>query len=126
MDRIVLHDLRVRCRIGAEEQERSSPQMLRVQLVLYADLGPACRSDRLEDTVDYGAVAEGVLRLAEGSSFHLLEHLAQRIAASCLEQPRVRKVEVAVAKPRALLAARAAEVRILREKGQDKERGESE
>ena len=115
-DRILLLDLRLRCIVGVRERERREPQDVVVNLVLYADLEQAGRSDRLEDTVDYSALSRRVEDLVEGSSFALIEALAQAIAASCLQEPGVRGVTVRVDKPAALPRGRAAAVEIHRER----------
>ena len=75
-DKIQLRDLRAACIIGVGPEERSSSQEVRIDLSLEVDLEPAGRSDRLEDTVDYGALAREVVAMVEGSSFQLLEKLA--------------------------------------------------
>lgn len=113
-DRIHIRDLRVRCILGVNPDERVHPQEVVIQLTLHADLRPAGRSDRLEDTVDYKAVKKRVLELAEQSRFLLVERMAQRIAELCLESPRVRAVRVVVEKPGALRFARTVGVEIFR------------
>jgi len=61
-----------------EEQDRAQP--FEVDLDLAVDLAPAGATDRLVDTVDYGAVAAVVARVVGGESHRLLERLATRIA----------------------------------------------
>ena len=46
----------------------------------------AAQSDRLRDTVDYGAVAELVCRIGTGESVHLVETLADRMATAVLAE----------------------------------------
>jgi FolB domain-containing protein len=114
LDTIHIRELRVPCRIGTTEAERSRRQEVLVSLTLHADLRAACASDELSDTVDYGTLAARVISLVESSSFHLLERLAAAVAALCLEDPRVHRVEVEVDKPRAVPLAARAGVRIVR------------
>jgi len=54
--------------------------------------------------------------LVEASSFHLVEALAERIAALCLEEPRVQRARVRVEKPGALRFARNVGVEVTRER----------
>jgi dihydroneopterin aldolase len=115
-DRIVLQDLRLSCIVGVRERERTAPQEVVVNLVLYADLRAAGSRDRLEDTVDYSALSRRVEALVEQSSFGLIEALAGAIAGLCLEDPRVQGVGVRVEKPSALPRGRAAAVEIYRER----------
>ncbi len=83
---------------GVEPAERSRPQPFAVDLVLEVDLAPAGETDRLADTVDYGALAERAVAVVTGESHHLLERLAARIATECRTDPRVTRVSVTVAK----------------------------
>ena len=81
-----------------EEQARAQP--FEVDLRLEVDLAPAAASDRLEDTVDYGVLAEAVARTIELESYNLLERLAGRIACMCTSIRGVQAVEVSVRKLR--------------------------
>lgn len=100
-DRIELRRLRLLARCGAGAEERATPQPLEIDLDVVADLGPAGRSDRLGDTVDYGAVCQEAVESATAAPAALLEHLAERLAAAVLGgDPRVEAVTVAVRKLR--------------------------
>jgi D-erythro-7,8-dihydroneopterin triphosphate epimerase len=114
-DKIQLRDLRAACIIGVGPEERSSSQEVRIDLSLEVDLEPAGRSDRLEDTVDYGALAREVVAMVEGSSFQLLEKLAEEVAGLCLARSKVERVKVTVAKPHALPSG-SASVTVLRDR----------
>lgn len=73
----------------------------------------SCRIDRpgaeddLATTLDYGGLSAEVLAHIEGESFDLIETLAERIAASCLDHAIVNEVTVTVHKPRAPLPVAA-------------------
>ncbi|MGI9119584.1 MAG: dihydroneopterin aldolase [Acidimicrobiales bacterium] len=100
-ERIELRGLRVLGRCGATPEERAVLQPLEVDLDVVADLGPAGRSDRLADTIDYARACAAVADVASGGSVALLEHLAQRIADVVLSSDRrIEAVEVAVRKLR--------------------------
>jgi D-erythro-7,8-dihydroneopterin triphosphate epimerase len=114
VDRIHIRDLRLRCIIGIDDQERREKQDVVLQLTLHADLRRACRSDEFADTVDYRALKKRVVRLVEQSKFFLIEGLAEAIARACLEDPRVERVDVQVEKPGALRFARTVAVEISR------------
>ncbi len=116
-DRIRIEDLTARCVIGLDEEERRDKQEVRVSLGLWIDLAPAGRSDRVEDTVDYRALKKKVLRLVEDSRYYLIEALAEAVAAACLAEPKVARVEVRVEKPGALRFARTVAVEITRPSG---------
>jgi FolB domain-containing protein len=117
-DKIHIRDLTVRCVLGIFHEERRERQEVVINITLHADLGTACRSDRVEDTVDYKTVKKRVLAMVEESSSFLVEHLAEEIAGICLDHPRVQRVDVSVDKPGALRFARSVAVEITREKPQ--------
>ena len=56
--------------------------------------GPAAVSDRLTDTLDYGALAERAAAIVGGEPCDLIETVAGRIADDVLTDRRVRAVEV--------------------------------
>ncbi len=119
-DRIYLQGLRVACVIGARPEERNRTQEIGIDVCLHLDLEEPGRSDRLEDTVDYGHLAGEITAMAESSSFQLLERLAEEVASLTLAHPKVERVEVKVSKPHALPRGRAAAVEIFRDRSAGK------
>lgn len=116
MDKIVIRELAARCILGISDDERRDKQDVVVNLVIHAELGRAGRSDALGDGVDYRALKKRVLALVEGSSFRLLEALAEAIARACLEIPGVERIDVCVDKPGALRFAKSVAVELTRPK----------
>jgi D-erythro-7,8-dihydroneopterin triphosphate epimerase len=117
-DQIHIRDLLLRCILGIRDWERRQPQNVNLNIDLYTDLLEAGRSDRIEDTVDYVEIKKKVIDLVEGSSFLLMERLAQRVAEVCLENDHVARVRVMLEKPGALRFARTVSVEIIRDKSQ--------
>ena len=109
LDRLRIHELRVRSRVGVTTQERRLPQEVIISVTLHADLAKSCRSDRLEDTVDYKAVKKAILAECESRSFKLIECMAGTIAGLALVDVRVRRVDVAIQKPCLLYTSDAAD-----------------
>ena len=116
MDRIIITDLRARCIVGINEDERREKQDVIINISIYADLRTAGRTDRFEDAVDYRAMKKRILGLVENSRYFLLEALAEAVAGVCLATPGVMKVAVRVDKPSALRFARSVGVEVLRER----------
>jgi FolB domain-containing protein len=116
LDRIHIADLLVRCIVGTNPGERAKPQDVVINITLHADLRAACRSDRIEDTVDYSALKQRIVNMVEASRFFLVEALAEAVSDICLSDPRVRKARVRVEKPTALRFARTVGVEIERER----------
>ena len=118
-DRIHIHDLRLRCIIGTNDWEREQAQDVLINLILETDLRTAGRSDDLADTVNYRTITKRIIAHVEGSRHHLVEALAESIAALCLDDPRVLRAEVSVEKPGALRFARSVGVTVVRARGSD-------
>ena len=116
LDRIHIRDLRLRCIIGVNEEERREKQDVTINIVLFADLRAARRSDDLADTVDYKQVKKRIVAVVEDSTCFLVEHLAERIADACLEDERVVNVRILVEKPGVLRFARTVGVEIDKER----------
>lgn len=100
-DRILLTGLRVFGRHGVFDFERAEGQDFVVDVELELDTRVAAASDELTDTVDYGALAAGLAQVIEGEPVNLIETLAERLAARCLDVALVDEVEVIVHKPNA-------------------------
>lgn len=83
-DRIELRGLQIVgiCGVLPEERERAQP--LEFDIDVYGFLGPAGRSDDLDDTVDYGSVCDTVAQVVADLQPQLLEHLADRVAGALL------------------------------------------
>ncbi|MDD5482626.1 MAG: dihydroneopterin aldolase [Kiritimatiellae bacterium] len=113
-DTIHIRGLRLKCHIGVTEKERGKKQNITADITLRCDLRAAGGSDRLEDTVDYSALAGKLLALAAGEEFCLLEALARRIAEVCLAERKISKVTVKIAKKNVLPQACSAEIEITR------------
>lgn len=95
-------------RHGVLPHEREHGQVFVVDLDLHLDLAPAGASDRLEDTVHYGALAAAVAEQVAGSPRQLIEAVAEQLAALALDfDPRVHAVRVRVTKPHAPLGVDA-------------------
>ena len=99
LDRVTVQGLRGRGHHGVFEREREKGQTFLVDVTLGLDTSRAAASDDLADTVNYGEVAERVVALIEGEPVNLIETLAARMAAVCLEYPLVEEVEVTLHKP---------------------------
>jgi dihydroneopterin aldolase len=95
---------------GVLVQERRDGQFFLVDLELSLDTRDAARSDDLQDTVDYGSLVTRVKQAMESDPVDLIETLAERVADICLEDRRVRSVEVTLHKPHAPIEAVFADV----------------
>jgi len=113
-DRILIKDLLIRGIIGIHDWEREKKQDILVNIVMEADCRPAGISDDFRDAIDYRAVTKKVLNLVEGSSFFLVEKLAEEIAGICLDDHRVQLARVRVEKPGAVRFSQSVGVEVER------------
>lgn len=100
-DRISLTGLRVMATHGVLPSEKIDPQPFVIDLHLWLDTSAASEEDDLQQTVDYGVLANKTHTLVESSSFDLIETLAEKIAGMVLDETPVLGVEVTVHKPEA-------------------------
>jgi dihydroneopterin aldolase len=105
MDLIYLRDLRIECVIGIYEWERRIRQSLYIDLDMAADIRRAAASDRIEDTLNYKAVAKRLQQFVGESQFQLVETLAERVAEIVLTEFRVPWVRVRINKKGAVRGA---------------------
>ena len=116
MDIIFIRDLRIDTVIGIYDWERSIKQTVQLDLELATDIARAAASDRIEDTLNYKAVAKRIIAFVEESSFQLVETLAERIVALVREEFSVAWVRLTLNKGGAVRGAQGVGVIIERGK----------
>ena len=94
---VELRGLRVFGRHGVHAREREQGQEFLFDVDL--DVGERGTSDRLEDAVDYGAVAGAVKEVSDARTYNLLEALATAVADELLRRFGAERVVVRVTKP---------------------------
>lgn len=104
-DRVEIRGLQLLAYCGVLPEEQARKQPFRLDLDLYADLSVAGRTDELEDTVDYGAVADRLVEQLSTERHRLVERLAQRVVDLAFEHSAVGAVTVRVRKLRPPIAA---------------------
>jgi dihydroneopterin aldolase len=103
--KVFVRGLKIQAGIGVHDHEQGRLQTLVIDVTL--DLGAAAVS-RLGDTVNYETVAASARAIAGEGHVGLVETFAERLALSCLDDPRVEGVVVRIDKPGALDGAAAA------------------
>ncbi len=101
-DHISLTGIEVWAQHGVFPQEKESEQLFIVDVEI--DLDVANIDDNLEETVDYGLLAERIHGVVAGESHNLIETVANRVAEVVLEDSRVGAARVTVHKPNAPIA----------------------
>lgn len=86
---------------GVLPEERRDGQEFVIDVDLSVQIGVAARSDRVADTVHYGALAQRIVAAVERDPVDLIETLAARLVELCMEHPLVEAAHVTVHKPSA-------------------------
>ena len=100
MDLIFIEGLVGETVIGIHESELHRPQPLVIDVHAGVPHARACDTDRIKDTIDYGAVAQRLRRLLVEHRLTLLEAFAENIAEILIAEFGARWVRVKVVKPR--------------------------
>lgn len=114
MDKIFLDGLEIDTIIGIWDWERKIRQTVVVDLEMSADIARAAATDSVADTLNYKQVAKRLQAFVGESSFHLVETLAERIAAIVCDEFGVAWVRVRVHKPGAIRGSKDVGVEIER------------
>ena len=97
---------------GVTEAERETGQRLVFDISLDLEDCDATVTDRIEDTIDYGAVCDSVTFIATERSYRTLERLCTAIADSLMERFGAAGVVVRATKPEPPLPVAVEEVSV--------------
>ncbi len=97
-DAIIVSQIEVLAHVGVPHAERGAAQRLAISLRLIPARGLAGLADDVNATVDYSVVCSVVRREAESRSRHLIETVAEDIAALLLARFPLKAVEVEIRK----------------------------
>lgn len=96
---VFVRDLELAARIGVHTHEKTGKQRIRINLDLaVGENNAGAIEDDLANVVCYEEVVSRIRRLVDTGHVNLVETLAERIAALCLEDRRVRVARVRVEK----------------------------
>lgn len=113
MGTLVVKNLTFRSRHGYFDFEREIGNDIEIDLFFRTDLALAGRTDRLQDTLDYGPASKVVEEVMGGKPVHLIETLLARIGASLMNYfPEVSYLEVRLRKVRPPMHAKCDYVEI--------------
>ena len=116
MDIIFLRDLRIETVIGIFDWERRVKQTVVFDLEMATDIRRAAKTDHIDDTLDYKAVAKRLIDFVSESEFQLVETLAERVTEIILGEFDVPWVRLTLNKQGAVRYAR--DVGVVIERGQ--------
>ena len=84
-DRIFVSGIECVANVGVGDAERGVRQRLVIDVELWTDSRKAGASDSIEDSIDYGEIVGRTVRIAGEREYHLLETVAERLAAEVLD-----------------------------------------
>ena len=118
-EKITLKNMTFSAFVGAAEWERDVRTRIEVDLELHTDLEKACKSDSLDDTIDYAMVYDLVSGVINGKHHNLLESVAGEIADAVFGACDCAKIVVRIRKPHPPVGGPCdhAEIEIVRHKG---------
>jgi 7,8-dihydroneopterin aldolase/epimerase/oxygenase len=111
---VLIRELEIMTVIGVHDYEKRAPQRIHVWVDLAVREAGAVVSDRLEDVLDYAEVVRRIEQRAKAGHVNLLETLAEKLAADCLEDPRVLAARIRIEKPDVIPNARSVGIEIER------------
>lgn len=111
--KVFVRDLILPSRIGVYSHEQHGEQRVRINLELTCVEHPAI-NDEHHNVVCYAEVVAGIKRLLAEGHINLVETLAERIAAQCLDDRRILGAKVRVEKLDVMPEASAVGVEIER------------
>lgn len=117
-DLVFIKNLSARGIIGIYDWERQEKQEVLINADLYGDLRTAGKTDSIDDTINYHAVAQKILTYIESSHHFTVEALAENLVILCLEEPNVRGVRIRVEKPGAVPFAASVGIEIERKRSE--------
>ncbi len=111
-DRIDLTGIKVWARHGVLPDEKANEQLFVLDVGVYFDASRAAGSDDLNETIDYGALANDLHYLVARESHNLIETVADRVATRVLEDPKAERVIVTIHKPQAPMSVEFGDVSV--------------
>lgn len=114
MDTIFIRELRLPAWIGVYKHEKLAQQTVELDIDMAIPGNTVFHSARIQDTIDYAAVANRLKKLLTEERFGLIEKLADRVAGVLLEEFHSPRVMVSVVKCGVLREAKRVGVRLER------------
>ena len=116
MATIRIEALTLKAVIGVHPHEQEAPQDIVIDLSFDYEASKAAASDDIKEAVDYFTLKERIAGLVVTGRYNLVERLAQDIINIIMDDARVERASVTVAKPLALPGARSVGVTMTRQR----------
>lgn len=97
--KIEIMDLHYPVRIGCFDEERSKPQDIAFDVVIQFDATACCKSDQLDETIDYMAIAQLIHEMAEKHVVKTLENFSHICVSEMFKRfPTSEKIDFKIRK----------------------------
>lgn len=114
--KIFISDLMVDMLIGVYTHEKSTPQPVRFNIEMTVTDSSTPLADNYKNVVCYETISNHITSMAKNEHVNLVETLAEKVAAICLDNERVTQVQVKVEKLNAIKNTSSVGVEIIRGK----------
>lgn len=115
---VFVRDLELKALVGVHDHEKIAPQRIIINVDLMVDESEPVQDDVFRTVVDYERVVIKIKEIIDKGHVNLLETLAERFAARCLDDGRVMSVRIRIEKPDVMPEAASVGIEIERIQGQ--------
>ena len=115
MDIVYIEGLEIETIIGIYDWERTTRQVVCLDLEMACDIGKAAASEDIEQALNYKSVSKRLIQFVGESEFLLVETLAERVAEIVMTEFAVPWLRLKLGKPGAITGAK--EVGVIIERG---------
>ncbi|MDD7194210.1 MAG: dihydroneopterin aldolase [Oscillospiraceae bacterium] len=106
MDKIIVRGLKIFAYHGVNPEEKQDGQNFVFDIDAYVDIGSACESDGIDDTVSYAKIIKETVRIFTAEKNDLLERAAERVACGLFERfDKINALRIRLKKPEAPIKA---------------------
>lgn len=116
MDLVYIRGLEVETVIGIYDWEREIRQRINLDLEMGTDITQAAQTEDVDNTLNYKTVSDRLIDFISQSEFHLVETMAEEIAALVMQEFGVRWLRLRLGKPGAV--PQAQDVGVIIERGE--------
>lgn len=106
MDKILIRNLKIFAHHGVLDEEKANGQYFIFDIDAFVDISLPCKTDRVEDTVNYALMVERITDIFTSQKDDLIERAAQRVADGLFEEfERISALRILLKKPDAPIDA---------------------
>jgi len=116
MDTITIDKLKVSTLIGVYPHERKLKQQLYITCKFTTNAKIISEQDDLIKAIDYAAMSQSIIEFAHNSEFLLIETFADKLSTQLLNEFKINKLKLTIAKPLAIKEADSVSITIERAK----------